>query len=86
MISREDAIELNDNENFIGDIIGCRVVSKLGDDLGVVKDVILTGANDVYMVKNGDKEYMIPVIDDCIHEVDIENKIIIATLLKGLIE
>lgn len=85
MIKREDAIKLLDNENFIGDIIGCRVQSEYGEDYGIVTEVIQTGANDVYVVKNEDKEILIPVIKECILSVDVENELIIVKLLKGLI-
>lgn len=84
MISREDAIKLGDNEDFIGDLIGCNVKSQDGLEYGKVIDVIQTGANDVYVVSNGEKEILIPVIKDCILNVDIENEIIIVKLLKGI--
>ncbi len=53
--------------------------------IGTVKDVLQTGANDVYIVEAGKKELLIPVIKDCIKEVDIEKGCILVHLLPGLI-
>lgn len=86
MISREDAVKLDNNENFIGDIIGCTVVDRQGVTYGKVKDVIFTGANDVYLVSDGSREFCIPVIPQCVLDVDVENEIITIELLKGLLD
>lgn len=101
MIRREDAQPLEEGEYYIADLLGCRVLldeeslSLLdpekgpqlseGNCLGTVKDVLQTGANDVYVVRNGGKELLIPVIKDCIRKVDIEGGEILVHLLPGLI-
>ena len=55
--------------------------------LGVLKDVIQTGANDVYVVECTDgREVMIPAIKDCILSVDVEEGRMVVHLLKGLME
>lgn len=53
--------------------------------IGTIKDVLQTGANDVYIVNTGKKELLIPVIKDCILNVDIERGEIQVHLLPGLI-
>ena len=55
MITRDQAVELKENEYFITDLIGLSVADDKGLELGTVKDVLVTGANDVYVVelKNG---------------------------------
>lgn len=53
--------------------------------IGTIKDVLQTGANDVYIVQAGKKELLIPVIKDCIKNVDIEESIVTVHLLPGLI-
>lgn len=84
LVKREDAIELEEGEYFIGDLIGCEVY----DDkkiYGRLKDVLLTGANDVYVVELAEGgELLIPVIEDCILDIDIVAKKIRVKLLKGL--
>lgn len=85
-ISRDD-VELEEGTYFIKDLIGLKVVDKdSGKEYGVIKDVFQTGANDVYTVKNGDKEYLIPAIADVVHDTDIEAGIMTITPLKGLFD
>ena len=67
-------IELNENEYYYSDIIGCTVFN-VDTPIGRVITIFETGANDVWVVK-GDKEYLIPYIADVVKEVDIENKTI----------
>ena len=50
-VTRENAVPLGENEYFIADLIGLRVISDEEEELGVIDDVLQTGANDVYIVK-----------------------------------
>ncbi|MDO5695976.1 MAG: ribosome maturation factor RimM [Eubacteriales bacterium] len=86
MVHRTDAVELPEGADFVGDIIGCKVVdADDGAEYGTVGDVLFTGANDVYVVKReGAKDLLIPVIDQCIVEKDVRAGIIRVHLLKGL--
>jgi 16S rRNA processing protein RimM len=84
LINREDAVELDENEFFVGDIIDSKVITEDGRELGQLVDVYETGANDVYVVRGKDKDIMIPAIKDCIISVDIDNMIITVRLLPGL--
>lgn len=61
--------------------------SSLEEDgcIGIIKDVLQTGANDVYIVKSGKKELLIPVIKDCIKNVDVEKGEVLVHLLPGLL-
>ena len=84
-VTRDQAVELEEGEYFIADLLGCKVGSDTGEDLGVLDDVLQTGANDVYSVKKkGEKELLIPVIPQCVLNVDIEKKEILVHLLEGL--
>ena len=50
-------------------------------------DVLQTGANGVYVVKTKDgKEVLLPAIDECVLEKDIENKVIKVHIMKGLLD
>ena len=85
-MKREDAVPLEKDEYFIADMLGMGVVTEKGEEFGTLKDVISTGANDVYVVAS--REYgdvLIPAIKECILEVDIENQKMKVHLLEGLI-
>lgn len=84
-ITREQAVPLAENEYFIADLIGCRAVTDDGRELGVLDDVLETGANDVFLVKKTDgKELLLPYIDECITSIDIDEKLIMVHMMKGL--
>ena len=89
-VTREDAVPLEEGEYYIADLIGLKVIDEEEKETGVLKDVLQTGANDVYVVKGnmdyGNKEILIPVIKDCILNVDLENKVVKVHLLKGLVD
>lgn len=86
VIHRKDAVQLPEDTYFIGDLLGCRVYEQ--DNLiGQVDDVISTGSNDVYVVKNSSgKEILIPAIGDVILNVDIAESRIDVKLPKGLVD
>src|SRR5699024_2785200 len=81
-ITREQAVPLGEDENFVADLIGLAVVTDGGETLGTMKDVMFTGANDVYVVEreNG-KELLLPAIKDCILDVDLENGVMTVHVL-----
>lgn len=86
-VTRENAQRLRRNEYFIADLIGIRVWEETGRYLGVLKDVIETGANDVYEITMEDgRELLIPAIKQCILEVDTEAAKMVVHLLEGLLE
>ncbi len=79
-------IELEEGRYFIEDLIGLKVVdADTGKEYGILKNIIQTGANDVYEV-HGDKVYLIPKIDEVVLNIDIESSIITIRPLKGLFE
>lgn len=87
LVDREHAVRLRKDEYFVADLIGTKVVSDEGTELGVMTDVIETGANDVYVVKNSEgEETLFPAIKDCVKEVDLENGIITLHVMDGLLD
>ena len=60
------------------------VKTYLGERLGTVEDIIFTGANDVYVIRNDDNEILIPAIKQCILNIDIKNNKMTVKLLEGL--
>ncbi len=87
LIHRDQAVKLKEDEYFVTDLMGLKVVSEEGTVLGILKEVIPTGANDVYVVQpeNG-KELLLPAIKDCILNVDLEKGIMTIHLMDGLLE
>ena len=86
-VPRENAVKLQKDEYFIADLIGLKVVNEDGSFTGVLKDVMETGANDVYIVEREDgKEVLIPAIKDCILQVDFEKEQVLVHLLDGLLD
>ncbi len=84
-VTRENAVRLDRDEYYISDLIGMRVVSTDGDELGILKDVMRTGANDVYMVQTPEEEeLLLPAIRDCIRTIDMDEGIITVYLMPGL--
>ena len=85
-VGREHAVRLRKDEYFIADLIGLSVVTEEGDAFGLMKDVMQTGANDVYVVErtNGE-EVLLPAIKECVKEIDIENGKITVHIMDGLL-
>lgn len=86
LVTRENAVTLEENEYFIYDIIDAKVMTEDGEEFGILKEVLTTGANDVYVVKTKEeKEVLLPVIDECVLDINIENKVVKIHLMEGLI-
>ena len=84
-VTRANAVRLRKDEYFIADLMGLDVWEDNGTKLGVLKDVIETGANDVYVITLEDgKELLLPAIKECILNVDIENRKMEVHVMEGL--
>ena len=85
LVRREDAVELKDDEYYIADLLGMEVLTD-GGERGTLKNVIETGANEVYVVEIETLgEVLIPAIHDCILDVDVEAGSMKVHLLEGLV-
>ena len=86
-ISRENSVDLDEDEFFIADLIGLEVFTVAGDKVGVLKDVLQYSANDVYVVKgDNDKEYLIPSTMKFVPEINLEDKKMIIDPIKGMLD
>ncbi|OEG00375.1 ribosome maturation factor RimM [Vulcanibacillus modesticaldus] len=87
-IMKEQQGELEEGEYYYHQIIGCNVVTTDGQELGVVKEILSPGANDVWVVRphKGTKELLIPYIDPVVKDVDIDNKKIVIEVIEGLLD
>ena len=87
LVTRDQAVKLGPDENFIADLIGLSVVTDEGEAFGTLKDVIQTGANDVYVIEHKDgKEYLFPAIKSCILDVDLDRQEMTVHILDGLLD
>lgn len=86
-ITRDQATPCGENENFITDLIGLRVVDENKEELGKCTDVFQTGANDVYEIELLDgRKVLFPAIPSCILNVDLEKGIMTVHVMAGLID
>ena len=87
LVHREDAVKLEENENYVADLINLKVVTDEGQVLGCLTEVMETGANDVYVVETEDgKELLLPAIRDCILDVDLDEEVMTVHILPGLFD
>ena len=97
-VTRDQAVKCEKDEFFIADLIGMEVMTEAGELLGELKDVLQTGANDVYLVvvaqdspyaekaPGKNRELLLPAIHECIRSVDLEKRSIQVYLMPGLVE
>lgn len=88
LYAKRNDLKIEKGSYFIQDIIGCTVIDSNDKTIvyGKVSDVTATVANDVWHIKNGDKEYLIPVIPSVVNNVDVENSVVVITPLKGIFD
>lgn len=87
LVDREHAVKLKKDEYFIADLIGLKVVTDEEKELGTLKEVLQTGANDVYVVEMQDgKEVLLPAIKECVLNVDIGAGVISVHVMDGLLD
>ncbi len=85
-ITEDMAIPCGEDEYYIRDLYDMTVKDEEGAELGIIGDILFTGANDVYVIKRrNDKDILIPAIKSCILNVDIEKKVMTVRLPEGLI-
>ncbi|AZK47818.1 ribosome maturation factor RimM [Paenibacillus lentus] len=85
-VSKDESVELPDNEYYFYEIIGCRVIDEEGNELGVIEEILRPGANDVWVVKMPNrKQLLLPVIDDVVLDVDVQAKVVKVHLMEGLL-
>ena len=86
LVQQDQLPETGDDEYYWKDLIGLSVVTCDGVTLGKITRIMETGANDVYLVKNGKQEYLIPAIADVIQRVDLTSGTMTITPLEGLLD
>ncbi|MBB6019319.1 16S rRNA processing protein RimM [Paenibacillus sp. JGP012] len=85
-VSKENLADLEEGEYYFHQIVGCAVITEEGETLGTITEILTPGANDVWVVKTpAGKEVLIPVIDDVVLDVDVEQKRVKIHLMEGLL-
>ena len=85
-VCRDEFPETVDEEFYLIDLIGFNVVDQAGKKVGVVSDIMENPANDILMISDGDKEHLIPLVDDFVTLFDFEKKQVTVNLINGLID
>lgn len=86
-VTRDQAVKLQKDEYFIADLIGLSVKAQEQNLEGTLKDVMETGANDVYVIELSDgRELLLPAIKECVLSVDLEKGEMKIHLLDGLLD
>lgn len=85
-VDEKDRLELPEGQYFIHDIIGMRVYTVDDIFIGEVQEVLPLPAHNVYVISDGEKEVMVPAVDEFIDSIDEKNKIIRISPIEGLLE
>ncbi len=86
LVNREDLKPLPEGEYYRFEIEGLEVFDEEGRPHGVIEDIIPTGSNDVYVVRNKDQEWMLPMIDSVVKSIDLKQGKLIFHRIEGLFE
>jgi len=84
-VTEADAVPLPGGSYFWHQIIGLKVRSDAGEDLGKVADIMQTGSNDVYVVRRDGTDILLPAIKDVVQDIDLAAGVITVHLLEGLL-
>lgn len=85
-VREDEAPPLEPDWYYHFQLIGLTVVTDDGSELGVLVQILETGSNDVYIIRNDTREYLIPAIADVVQDVDIEAKRMTIHAMPGLLD
>jgi len=85
-VPRDQLPELEDEEFYHVDLLGCAVATADGRELGQVEEILQTGSNDVLVVRHQGAEVLVPWIDEVVVEVDCERRRIVIDPIPGLLD
>ncbi len=78
--------ELAEGEYYYHEVIGCKVVTENGEELGTITEILSPGANDVWVIKRPKgQDLLIPYIDDIVLQVNVEQKQVTIHVMEGLL-
>ncbi len=85
-VPREQAAPLPEGTYYVADLLGFQVVTEEGETLGTLREVLRGRAHDVYVVRQGRREVLLPAVREIVREVRVESRQITVRLLPGLVE
>ncbi|HLR41137.1 MAG TPA: ribosome maturation factor RimM [Virgibacillus sp.] len=86
-ISEEQLTDLPEDEFYYYEIIDCTVYTTNGEQIGIIKEILSPGANDVWVVKpKKGKDVLIPYIKDVVIQIDVPLKKIVIEPMEGLLD
>jgi 16S rRNA processing protein RimM len=83
---KKASIPLDEDEYLWKDLLGLKVYLETGDYLGNITRIIPTSSNDIYLVKEGAREFYVPAVHDVVKEIDLKNGKMIILSLEGLLD
>ena len=84
-VVRDNAVKLKKDEYYIADLIGLDVIDEEEKKVGIIEEVIRTGANDVYQIKRVDgNELLLPAIKQCVLDVNVSEGYVKVHVMEGL--
>lgn len=86
LIKRDSLPREGDGEYFWHELIGLEVYLSGGDYVGILKHILPTGSNDIYVVQEGRSEVLIPAIHEVVKEIDLINNRMIISEVEGLLD
>jgi len=86
LIPRDQVMPLPEGTYYWFQIIGLRVYTDTGLYLGVVEDILETGANDVYVVRDREREILIPAVEHVVRRIDVAEGRMVIHPMEGLLE
>ena len=86
LIRKDSLVKRDEDEFFWYELLGLDVYTITGQYLGVLKEIFPTGSNDVYVVENQGKEFLIPAIHQVVKEINIPQKRMVISPIRGLLD
>jgi 16S rRNA processing protein RimM len=83
---KRDLAPLEPGEHYWHQLIGMEVRTDTGKELGTLREILCTGSNDVYVVRQGEREILVPAIRDVIREVDVNENRMTVHPLEGMLD
>ena len=86
LVAKEDFESLPEGEYYRFEIEGLKAFDDTGKYYGVIEEIIATGSNDVYVVRGDGKEWLVPMIDSVVQNIDLEEGKLVFHCVEGLFE
>tara|TARA_B100000029_G_C17188946_1_gene819838 strand:+ start:145 stop:561 length:417 start_codon:yes stop_codon:yes gene_type:complete len=85
-LSRKNFPPINDDQFYLADILGFKIFNEKNILIGIVDDILSLQGNDIIVMKNDNKEFLIPLVDEFLVLFDFEDKKIIVNIIEGLLD